>query len=877
MRLHRLVLTNYRGITHREVEFPATGVTVVSGPNEVGKSSMIEALDLLLESKDRSAKKDVKLVKPTHADVGSEITAEISTGPYRFVYRKRFHKQFETALTILEPRREQLTGDEAHDRVRSMLEQTVDTGLWQAQRVLQSASTTAVDLSACDALSRALDVAATDCATAQSTSALSSTEPVLIEKIDAEYARYFTATGRPTGEWAAATGSLKSADDEVAQCISALAEVDERVARHAALTGQLGALAGDRAVAAQRLSAAERAADAVAALVDEHRTAQQRATTAKAEHSAAAAAHRERLRLRAEVSDRAGALDSARTAAVQAAEAEAVGQEMVALADRTAQQAADGLQAIRARVAGARTALASSAAAAEAQRIANRLGRIDATQRELAAVAGRLQSITLTERAFRAVETAAKAVEIARAQAELAAPTAQLTAESAVEIVIGDRSVALAPGETVDLVVNETTTIRLPGLLTTTLRPDVAAVESHAKLVAAQDHLAGLLAGSGVGDLDEAVRLDHERRQLAGQQVQLTERLGGLLGTDDPARLRCRLAELREGPAAVEPATDPTQLQAELDAAQAECDTAEAHLATQQKVAAAAAAQLAERSTSVAVLRDKAVSAGTELATVEDRLAQARTESADDDLAVRAEQAAQSAHTADTAFSELSARLAAAGVDAVTAELAAARTADAELDRRHHEAEQALRNESVALDVIGTQGRAGKLDAARIRREHAAAEHARVQGRADAAKMLRTVMARHRDDSRQRYVEPFRTEVERLGRTVFGPTFEVDVDRDLQIRTRTLDGRTVPFDSLSGGAKEQLGIVARLAVAALVAKEDTVPVMIDDALGFTDADRLARMGAVFDTVGADGQVIVLTCSPERYDGVAHAHRVHLTA
>ena len=48
MKLHRLVLTNYRGITHREIEFPDRGVVVVSGANEIGKSSMIEALDLLL-------------------------------------------------------------------------------------------------------------------------------------------------------------------------------------------------------------------------------------------------------------------------------------------------------------------------------------------------------------------------------------------------------------------------------------------------------------------------------------------------------------------------------------------------------------------------------------------------------------------------------------------------------------------------------------------------------------------------------------------------------------------------------------------------------------------------------------------------------------
>ena len=71
--------------------------------------------------------------------------------------------------------------------------------------------------------------------------------------------------------------------------------------------------------------------------------------------------------------------------------------------------------------------------------------------------------------------------------------------------------------------------------------------------------------------------------------------------------------------------------------------------------------------------------------------------------------------------------------------------------------------------------------------------------------------------------------------------------------------------------------VAIGAGAALVAKEDTVPVVIDDALGFSDPDRLAKMSAVFSTVGDRGQVIVLTCTPGRYDGVADAEVIELTA
>jgi hypothetical protein len=191
---------------------------------------MIEALDLLLESKDRSTKKEVKQTKPTHADVGSEVTAEISAGPYRFVYRKRFHKKCETELTVLAPRREQLTGDEAHERVCTMLGETMDADLWHAQRVLQAASTTAVNLAGCEALSRALDVAA------GAADALSGTEPLLIERIDAEYARYFTPTGRPTGEWSAAVTKLREAENEVQRWATAVAEVEDRVRRHVELT-----------------------------------------------------------------------------------------------------------------------------------------------------------------------------------------------------------------------------------------------------------------------------------------------------------------------------------------------------------------------------------------------------------------------------------------------------------------------------------------------------------------------------------------------------------------------------------------------------------------------------------------------------------------
>ncbi len=868
MRLHRLVLSNYRGITHREIDFPERGVTVVSGPNEVGKSSLIEALDLLLESKDRSSKKDVKQVKPTHADVGSEVTAEISTGPYRFVYRKRFHKKCETELSILAPHREQITGDEAHDRVRSMMAETVDTGLWQAQRVLQAASTAAVDLSGCDALSRALDVAAGD---ADDLAGLSGDEPLLIERIDAEYGRYFTATGRPTGEWAAVRTALDAADAEVAECEAAVAEVEHRVRRHVELAAEIVELASGRVLSSERVTAAEAAATAVDALADELRAVQGAATAAAATSSAASAAHKERLRLRADVTTRAEEVLTADAAAGDAAAAALSGAQVLAEAERLAVGAAVELQQAQARAEAARRTVAELSAREEADRLAQRLEGIDAAEAGLREVAARLHDIPLTDRAFRDIEAAAAALGVAEAHAALSAPAVQFTAESDVELMVGGQRITLAAGQTHTVTVVDGVEIGLPGIGALSIAPGA---DVQAELAAARRQLSEALAGPGLPDVEEARRVDATRRDLVAQRDQLTATLTALLGGDVATDLRDRLDTLRgewpEGEAA-----DPAAVRAEAATAEAACGIAVKADETQRKLVAAAAKQSTERELAATVLREKAAAARREHAVVVDRLTAQQTEAADDELAVRAQAAADEAQRTAAQVAAVQERMTQADRSAVTAELAAARTAAGEFTRRHGEVERALHDIEVELTVIGTEGRTGKLDAAKIRREHAAAEHDRLKRRAQAARMLREVMERHRDNTRQRYVQPFRAELERLGRTVFGPTFEVEIDSDLQIRNRTVDGRTVPFESLSGGAKEQLGILARLAVAALVDTNDAVPVMIDDALGFSDPDRLAKMGAVFDTVGADGQVIVLTCVADRYRGVSAAHTVEL--
>jgi uncharacterized protein YhaN len=136
-------------------------------------------------------------------------------------------------------------------------------------------------------------------------------------------------------------------------------------------------------------------------------------------------------------------------------------------------------------------------------------------------------------------------------------------------------------------------------------------------------------------------------------------------------------------------------------------------------------------------------------------------------------------------------------------------------------------------------------------------------------------LLRHRQTARQAYVQPLSERIDKLGHIVFGPDFAVQLDAQLSMVSRTLQGQTVGFGDLSVGAREQLGILARLAAAQLVAPHGGVPLLIDDALGYSDPGRLQTMGAAIAQVGKQCQIVILTCSPGRYAHVGNATLVRL--
>jgi uncharacterized protein YhaN len=65
---------------------------------------------------------------------------------------------------------------------------------------------------------------------------------------------------------------------------------------------------------------------------------------------------------------------------------------------------------------------------------------------------------------------------------------------------------------------------------------------------------------------------------------------------------------------------------------------------------------------------------------------------------------------------------------------------------------------------------------------------------------------------------------------------------------------------LSGGTREQLAVLTRLAFAELLLGQGRpATVILDDALAFSDDDRIESMFDVLMRAGQNVQIIVLTC------------------
>ena len=89
---------------------------------------------------------------------------------------------------------------------------------------------------------------------------------------------------------------------------------------------------------------------------------------------------------------------------------------------------------------------------------------------------------------------------------------------------------------------------------------------------------------------------------------------------------------------------------------------------------------------------------------------------------------------------------------------------------------------------------------------------------------------------------------------------------DLEIVSLRRDGVEEPFATLSIGAREQVAVLTRLALADLLREKGRpVALILDDPLVNSDDERFRRMELALRKAAASLQIVILTCHEARYE------------
>lgn len=877
MRIDRIRLKNFCGVSETEVHFAPKGVTIVHGPNETGKSTLMQGINVLFDHKDDSRKEEVRLTKPVNRDVGSEVEADVEIGAFRFTFFKRFHKDRETRLTVHAPKAENLTGREAHDRVQQILSASLDTSLWMALRIVQGENLHMPELHDQPALAQALDRAAGQARSGER-------EEGLFEAANSEYRVYFTDKGKEKEDPVGKARTEAEATAEAAQDLEVqLTALEADIARHSVVSRESITLERGLGGLESALNKAKEASDAVSKLSSEadrcksaHQAAEHAFTTANSavqqRQRLIEAAQSAGMRLEetaAKDGDLAKSLadaetwlksaSSARDSAVTAAD-QAQKEEKLRRGDQEYRH--DELELVR---------------------MEERLERIETAEAAASTASEVITATTITDQLRTSIRDGELKLGTARGILNTASPQLHIKALRPAPVVIDGKAENLDAGEERSTPVAETVTVRLGETIEIRVEPGTSAETLHQRVRDADQALKRACELAGVSTpaaaestwtkLKDAKRTVEERNRIVKENLRdLTrQRVDALVNSvrakvsvypekrDSTLPLPANLEEAKQLLAAAEKSA--------AEAKEARQRAEEAHVEANATYAGRREARAVN-----SALRDQAKN---DLKLAQDRLQEDRNGSSDEALVAMHLAAEKTFEKSASVLESARANLENADPETSKAVLQAAQAALTKAQDQHALQQREQLQLTTKLDLLGEKGLAEALaESGRVAYE-AQDSLARLLRRAGAAKLLFETLQAERDVARRTYVAPLREGIERLGRHVFGPTLRVEVDDTLQVVNRTVDGVTVTLEQLSTGAREQMGLLVRLATALIVAKDGGVPLVLDDALGSTDQGRLETMGAVLRIASQETQTIILTCAPERYMHVGAEAMVRL--
>jgi len=164
------------------------------------------------------------------------------------------------------------------------------------------------------------------------------------------------------------------------------------------------------------------------------------------------------------------------------------------------------------------------------------------------------------------------------------------------------------------------------------------------------------------------------------------------------------------------------------------------------------------------------------------------------------------------------------------------------------------------IQNAGGDGLGEKVEALRQEYDLTHREVEKRKARVGTLLLLKETVEACYEEQRDRLHAPLRRHLQPFLNDVF-PAAEVELGDGFAITGIKRSGPVAEtFERLSAGTQEQIAVLVRLAMGAMICERGSpVPIILDDALVFSDDDRIEQMFDALNRAGQKQQVIVLTC------------------
>lgn len=849
LRLHNVRRFAGRGVA---VEGIGDGVNVLCAVNEFGKSTCFDALHALFFQPHGGTPSAVQGLRP-YSGGNPLVEADIRTGEGAFRLTKQFYGGRRAMVRELASGRIIAQADEA-ERFIARLVQGGTTGpaglLWVRQGITGIERRAKSDE---EGEKRARESVLTSVQGEVESLTGGRRMAQAVAACEGELAVLVTATGRPKagGPYAQAIEARDGLVETEKRLAADVQELRAALDRRRSLRARLAALEDPEQQAARLRELAQadlawttakaqgealKTAEVEAALARNHRDAARQIWDAyrqnRARHDVLQAREAESLTQR----------DAAATLQRKAREAGQQAERAVEEAEAAEREARDLLSRLE-------QSMQARAAAEQLARLQHDHARAEAGRAEVETIQAELKALALPQGAVKQLEAAETALVGLRAAQAAQVPLLRVEYQVGAQGTIGLDGVALADGEERALPRQAVIEIDGIGRLSLTLPHGREGQDGLAEAVARR---AALLTTLGVADLAQARQRESALRELSGRLDLARQRLA-LLAPDGLPALREAIARLEaQSIAASEIKGDPETVRGSLATAEARVTLSRRQQRAAQTAREDAGASVVAAERALASVASERAGLVAALGTQEERVAR---EAQLADALAQAEAVFASAHArvetlrasaTDLASVEAKFRRMRSVVDAAAAEIASLREEVAELNGQIRSRADAAVEEAwqEARDALaGAQRRLAGLE-----REVALLTR------------LRDALQTARVEAREHYFAPVMAELRPLLGLLFeGATVTFDEDTLLP-RTVSRNGLEEPVGVLSGGMREQLAVLTRLAFARLLAKDgQPAPVILDDALVYSDDDRIERMFDALHRQASDQQIIVFSC------------------